>query len=567
MQAERVTELETQIGERSAFAMALRTRELRAERARQSGPGGLHHFIRYFWDVLEPTEKFVDGWPLHAICQHLEAVHNGYIQKLLITVPPGSMKSLACSVFYPAWQWSAGDRPSERYINFAYASYLTERDNERMLALLKSKKFQELWGPRRERDAKTGRIVDRGFKLTNQGKEKIGTSCTGWKLATSVGGVGTGERGSCIILDDPHSIKDDTSEVVRPETVRWFKEAMSNRLNNMDTSCIIAIMQRSHEADVAGTIIDEDMGYVHLNIPLHFESDNRCVTRINGKVFWSDPRTVDRECFWKERFSDKAVADIMKLGEHVYVGQYQQRPEPRGGGLFKRSYWRVYDAKDGKFPDLDYVVCSLDGAFTDKKQNDPNGFSAWGCFRDEDGNQAVILLSAWRKHLTLNGTARRRRSNEPWPRYKAETEHQWGVTQWVRYESARLGGDLVLIENKANGHDVFNEMLRLSEHDPWALQLQDPKGLDKWARGIRVQPVFTEGLVWRVERAFAKTAVDEMASFPRGRYDDITDSATQALWWLRKHGFLTSASTLTERAENAAHRAGKKRQPKPLYPV
>lgn len=571
------------------YARALRYAELREHRLEQSSnPGGLLPFIRYFWHILEPTEPFVEGWALAAMCAHLEAVDRGEIQKLLITVPPGSMKSLLCSVFFPLWQWGPREKPEQRFLNFAYAAHLTQRDNDRMLMVLKSPEWAELWGRRQEvvTDEVTGkrRVFWRGFTLRAEGKEKIATSRTGWKLATSVGGVGTGERGNVVILDDPHNLKDDNSEVVRPETVRWFKEAMSNRLNNMKRSVIIAIMQRSHEADVAGEIIDNDMGYVHLNIPMEFEADNRCVTRVQTpstfnnttEIFWQDPRIVDGQLMWPERFDHETVAAIKKLGEHVWVGQYQQRPEPRGGAIIKRAYWKPYviptkGKRKGKWPEFEYTVASLDSAFTEKNENDPSGFSIWGVFQAEDGSMCAMLLMAWRKWLTLGGTKKipAKQKWQGWADYKAETEQDWGLIHWVRYECARHKVDQLLIENKANGIDVYNECLKHAEHDPWSMTLIDPKNLDKLARINRVQPLFAEGLVWAIiEKAYAKTAIDEMAAAPRGRFRDITDSATQALWYLRKNGYLEHVEVQQKREERKRERAGKKvRGKQPLYGV
>jgi len=578
--ADRLVALQQEYGGRRVFALALHERMLRAERARQRDHGGLMHFIRYFWDILEPSQEFAEGWALEAMCLHLEAVHHGYIRKLLINVPPGSMKSLLCNVFFPAWQWTGGSRPTMRFLSFSYASHLTQRDNDKMLILMQHPRFKELWPKVWRRDGRgnlvkgaDGKPQEFEFELREQGKEKVGNKLTGWKLATSVGGVGTGERGDCVLLDDPHNVKDDNSEVVRPETVRWFKEAMSNRLNNMERSSIIAIMQRTHEADVAGEIISEKLGYVHLCIPLHFEIDRRCVTRLPGRpgVFWQDPRTEEGENFWESRFPPAAIDDIMMLGDHVYVGQYQQRPEPRGGGLFKRAYWQDYTPhiKNGAFPKLEFILASLDPAFTEKEENDPCGFSVWGIFRAPDGSMAAILLTAWRKHLLLNGGARSKRKAETWGDYKAETEHQWGVVQWVRYDCQRFKVDKLLVENKGGGQHIGQEIIAQSEHDAWAIEMVDPGRLDKLARGNRIQPAFADGLVWCIKaKAYAKLITDEMASFPRGRFKDLTDSATQALWWLRRNGFLQASDVLRTRQFRAAQRAGKQTKPKKaLYPV
>ena len=560
---DRLLDLETELGLSRTFAAAVRELELRAVRKSFTGPGGLLEFIKYFWHVLEPNRPFMHGWALRAMCDHLQAVTDGKITRLLINVPPGSMKSLLVNVFWPAWEWSAGGRPDLRYISFSYASHLTERDNQKFLDLLSCPEFVALY-PKME--------------LRDKGKVKVSNKRTGWKFATSVGGVGTGERGDRVMLDDPHNVKESESDVVRTETVRWFKEAMSNRLNDMTKSVIIVIMQRVHEDDVSGSILAEKLGYVHLCIPMEYEPDRRCVTRLQlpgvaGMVpFWQDPRRFEGECFWPQRFEPAAVVMCKLLGEHTFAGQYQQRPEPRGGGLFKRSYWRQWDMdpQRPKFPKAHYIVASLDGAFTEKKQNDPCGFTVWAAFTDLEGNACAITMTAWRKHLKLNGTCRAKRKDEKWIEYKAETEAEWGLIQWLGYECTRWGGvDKLLIENKANGHDVATELVR--QFPTWAksmVQLVDPGQNDKWARALRVQSVFAEGLIYTLDpklgRQWVKTLVDELAIFPRGRFDDQVDSVTQALWWLRKNGFLIMAE---EKRQAMVKREEFKRRLIPLYHV
>jgi predicted phage terminase large subunit-like protein len=353
-------------------------------------------------------------------------------------------------------------------------------------------------------------------------------------------------------------------------TTTWVREAMSNRLNDMDRSAIVVIMQRVHEDDVSGMIIADKLGYVHLCIPLEFEPDKRCVTYVKGKPFWADPRRVVDQCFWPERFTPGAMVAIKLMGEHAYAGQYQQRPEPRGGGLFKRDYWRRWEIVNNRFPTLHYIVASLDGAFTEKTANDPSGFTCWGVFTDHDNNQCAITLTAWRKHLPLHKNCRAKRKDESWAMYKAQTEQDWGLIQWLHYECNRWGKgvDKLLIEDKANGHDVANEMLRLFKYSKFIVQLVDPEGMDKWARAVRVQPVFAEGLIYTLDEKLGKKWVSELitelAMFPRGRFDDQVDSSTQALWFLRKNGFLVMAD---ERRAALVQKEEHKRKLTALYPM
>ena len=176
----------------------------RETRKNQSRRGGLIEFVRYFWHILEPKTRLVEGAALEAICRHLEAVTFGEINRLLMNVPPGFMKSLLTDVFWPAWEWGPMDLPHYRYVAFSYAASLTFRDNGRFRDLILSSEYQELWGKK--------------FRARKIGEEKVTNDKTGWKLASSVGGVGTGERGDRVLLDDPHNVKEAESETVRGET-------------------------------------------------------------------------------------------------------------------------------------------------------------------------------------------------------------------------------------------------------------------------------------------------------------------------------------------------------------
>jgi hypothetical protein len=342
-------------------------------------------------------------------------------------------------------------------------------------------------------------------------------------------------------------------------------------------------MQRVHQDDVSGTILAEELGYVHLMIPMEFEPDRRTVTYLPVKrppgsnddvelpkeLFWADPRKIDGECFWAERFPPRSVVECKLLGEFAFAGQYQQRPEPRGGGLFKRDYWRRYPMPDGQYPRPNFVVASLDGAFTEKKENDPCGFTCWGAFVDDEGNRAAITLTAWRRHLPLHKNVREKEKGETWAHYKHETEQDWGLIQWMHYECLRWGGvNKLLIENKANGLDVSNEMLRLFAWSKFVVEMCDPGQNDKFARAIAIQPVFAEGLIYtideRLKRQWPETLITDMALFPRGRFDDMVDSTTQAIKWLRKHGMLVMAE---EKRNNLIQQEEYKRRAMPIYEV
>jgi predicted phage terminase large subunit-like protein len=520
-----------------------REKFLRTTRKKHAEAGGLRHFVRYFWDTVEPNVPYVEGWALHAIFEHLEAVADGRITRLAINVAPGAMKSLACNVFFAAWLWACRDK-HKRVLAFSYAAYLTERDNQRFLDLLRSPKFVEMYG--------------RDITLREKGKIKISNTAKGWKFASSVGGVGTGERGDIIIVDDAHNIADGESKKIRETTNRWLVEAALNRLNNMTTGAVIIIGQRVHDNDVFGTIFDKQLGFVHLCIPMEYDPARHCTTSIG----WTDPRTVEGECFFPERFPEPVVAACKKLGSFAWASQYQQSPEVREGGLLPRDCWMMWEPEDNKWPRFDYIVASLDPAFTSKESNDPSGFTVWGAFKHK-GRRCVMLVQAWRKWLKLHGHEQVKLATETDDDFRQRCSPSWGLVEHVADACRRYKVDRLLIEPKASGITVAHEFVRLFP-DATPCVLVDPGKLDKEARAIRVQPILENEQVYRPNRRFAELVVAECALFPRGEYCDLVDSATQALYWLRQHGYLQRDDEM--RAEEL-RKASNYKVPPALYPA
>lgn len=530
-------------------------------------------FVRRHWHILEPGRQLVEGWPLEAICEHLEAITYGQVQKLLINVPPGFMKSLLTDVFWPAWEWGPRRLAHLRYVAFSYSSSLTERDNRRFRDVMLSHDYGRLFGDR--------------FALMKAGETLVSNDKTGWKLATSVGGVGTGERGDRVILDDPHNVKDSESDTVRQETVRWFREGMSNRLNDAEKSAVVVIMQRVHEEDVSGVILSEMRhDYEHLCIPMEWEGQ-KLISTVGNMAWNEDPRTVEGELAWAKRFSPLASRNLKTtVGPYAWAGQYQQSPTPRGGGIFRRDWWQVWDPPPDatgrtRFPAFEFVLASLDGAFGQKQENDYSALTVWGVFRDAvitvpgapfdrrqqamRGRPKIMLTHAWRHRLPLNGPEVERHPDETDAQFRARSQKHWGVVQWAADTCRRFRVDLLLIEAKANGIDVANELIRQYAGEGWGVQLVDPGRLDKVARAYSVQHILADSMLYAPDREWADDVITEMSVFPKTTHDDYTDTATQALKWLRDSGFAVHGHELER--EFAEQMSYKPSTPPPLYPA
>lgn len=276
-------------------------------------------FVREAWPILEPNAKLIWNWHLDAICDHLEAVTDGRITRLLINVPPGSSKSLICSVIWPAWEWASG-RASLRYLTTAFNDVPVKRDTRKCRDLILSEWYQSLWPE---------------IRLTRTGETSFANSATGTREGVAFGSL-TSQRGDRLIIDDPHSVETAESQAERQTTTRRFREGALNRLNDQERSAIVVVMQRLHADDVSGTILKMGMGFVHLCLPMEFEPERACRTSIG----FADPRTADGDLLDPVRFPREAVESLKSgMGSYAYAGQYQQRPTPREGGLFKRAWF------------------------------------------------------------------------------------------------------------------------------------------------------------------------------------------------------------------------------------
>jgi predicted phage terminase large subunit-like protein len=509
-------------------------------------------FLRGGWRYIDPS-PYIHGWHLDAIAEHLEAVTDGQIRRLIINVPPRHSKSSLVSVAWPAWTW-AQERigplsgPQVQFLSASYAQPLSTRDALKSRRLIQSPWFQQKWGSR--------------FSLTGDqnAKMRYENDKGGYRIATSVNGALTGEGGSCIIIDDPLNATDVTSSMAAIDSaVSWWDEAMSTRLNDPKTGAYVIIMQRLHESDLTGHILSANHDdWVHLCLPARYEADRHCSTVIG----WEDPRAKegDGAILAPSRFDDASLKRLeAALGPYGSAGQLQQRPEPRGGGIFKREWWQLWgneddplDIRNRTFPACEYIVASLDPAYTEKEENDYSAVTVWGVFRDErsEGNlPKIILLHAWRDRLAIHDLVQK--CAEICKRFKA---------------------DRLLIESKASGISVAQELRRLFAGELFGVQLVDPKGRDKEARAYAVQPLFADEMVYAPyrkyshgewgDREWCDMVITEMASFPRAPHDDLCDSATMALSHLRRIGLAVHE---TEVKRELAEEMMFKPEPKPLY--
>lgn len=481
----------------------------------------LHEFIRQAWHVVEPGAEFVDNWHLAFICEHLEAITDGHVledgtpyNRLLINVPPGTMKSMLVNIFWPAWEWGPCNMPHMRYICAAHQQNLAIRDSTKMRRLVTSDWYQERWGDR--------------VKLTGDqnAKTKFENTATGFREATAAGSI-TGGRADRVLIDDPLSVEGANSDAVRASTIEWFTEAVPTRLTSPKKSAIVVIMQRLHQDDVSGVILERKGfagTYDHICLPMRYETWR---DGIETKLGYTDPRTEAGELLFPSRFPVEVVDDLeAKLGPYATAGQHQQSPTPRGGGIIKDSWWQLWEPSE--YPEIEYIVASLDTAYSTKAdmKGDFSALTIWGVFSGDPRSRATRGVDRYGRDFDDNLPETYSSDLNAVP--KVILMHAWAerldihelVTKTAK-DCQKYKVDKILIENKAAGHSVAQEMRRLFSHESFAVQMYDPKSIDKLGRLYSVQHLFAEGMIYAPDKQWAEEVIKQVSVFPRGKHDDL----------------------------------------------
>lgn len=300
--------------------------DLLIERDRRRCKESFAEFVKAAWEVLEPDTELIWNWHMQALCDHLQALVEGKFlelglpNRLLINVPPGSSKSLLTSVLLQAWEWGPAGRPYTRYLSTAFNDVPVNRDTRKTRDLILSEWYQARWPE---------------VELVRKAEASFSNARTGTRQGIAFGSL-TSQRGDRLIIDDPHSTETAESDADRLRTTRRFREGAQNRLNDQKRSAIIVIMQRLHQDDVSGIIEQVGMNYIHLRLPMEFEVEKRCETPLG----FVDPRSEEGEILDPVRWPPEEIAALKRdMTSYAWAGQYQQRPAPREGGLFKRSWF------------------------------------------------------------------------------------------------------------------------------------------------------------------------------------------------------------------------------------
>jgi predicted phage terminase large subunit-like protein len=441
-------------------------------------------FVERSFYELNPNTEYLPNWHLEAIAEALEKCRAGVIRRLIITVPPRSLKSHMTSIAYVAWL--LGHEPTAQVICASYAQELADKLAADCRFIMNAGWYRSLFPWTRLAGAR-------------QAVHDFSTNQKGSRLATSVGGVLTGRGADYIIIDDPLKPEEALSETQRASVNAWFNHTLISRLNDKRSGRIVLIMQRLHEDDLVGHLLQQG-GWHLLKFPAIAEDDElHFFDTPYGKKAFSRKRGA---ALHPDREPLEVLASIREVqGEYNFSGQYQQSPAPLGGGMIREAWFKFYSDADtpGKFG---LIFQSWDTANKPTELSDFSVCTTWGV-RDNH----LYLLHVFRKRVGYPALKR-------------------AVLEQAKAFSAKT----VVIEDKASGTQLIQDLIGEGLH---SIQKYEPT-MEKIMRLHSVTSTIENGFCHLPEKAeWLAEYLHELATFPKGKFDDQVDSTSQGLDWFK----------------------------------
>ena len=437
-------------------------------------------FIEYAFGVIAPGKVFRPNWHLQAVAYKLAQVARGEVRRLIITMPPRNLKSIAASVALPAWV--LGRDPTERVVCVSYSDVLSRTHHNDFRALLNDPVYQAVF-PGTRIDPKKN--TEREIMTTRRGR----------RLATSIEGTVTGLGGNLMIIDDPIKPGEAHSEAVRNKVLDSYRSTLITRGDDKSKTRIVVVMQRVDAQDLAG-YLQEQGGYDLLSFPAIATDDGLFDL---GHGFQHMRRAGD---VLHPEHESRAILDEIRreMGPVAFSAQYQQAPIPPGGLIFKRE-WLHETGQPATSGAAQRIIISWDIALSETESG--------------DYSVGVVLLRDRDKFHVLEVMRGRWRFDEL-KRRVIDSQRRYGGTLVIEDSPISKGLIQTLRENSINVVSI-------------------KPTTDKRARAIAQSDLFAGGSIsLQARAAWLQEFKAELLAFPGGKHDDQVDALTQGLAYGRQ---------------------------------
>lgn len=469
--------------------------ELKKNRSRSN----LLNFIQY----VKPD--YHTEWFHRKVCHYLDLLETGKIKKLMVFLPPQHGKSEISSRMFPAYL--LGRNPKSKIALCSYGHILATGFNRNIQTYMDNDQYHELFpktmlnSERSDTDAKRG--VIRNTEMFETVKHR------GFVKTVGVGGGLTGTAVDIGIIDDPFKDRQTAnSEAIRESTWGWYNDVFLTRLHN--DSKILMLFTRWHEDDLAGRILDpenehydaeEAKEWIVVAIPALKEEEKPLPMAVDI----GDPREID-EALWPERHSAEKYFKRRRNNPIGFASLDQQRPKALGGNLIKTDWLEIIGANELPFnPDTKSSHFVIDGAYTEKQENDETGLIA---YYKHSGKIYIVNCTGVRKEMNelLNY----------FPNYALSNGYK--PSSYVRVEPKASGQSLISMLKQPQ----YGSLNAISVRNKWV-------GLGKMLRVENSLPALESGKVVLIRGEWNKRFLNQLEAFPNGTHDDMVDCLTYSV--------------------------------------
>lgn len=415
----------------------------------------------------------MDNWHQEAICNALERVVIGKCKRLVINIPPRAGKTEIAVINFIAW--CMGNFPDSEFIHASYSKRLATANAYSVRAIMQHEKFSEIFS----HTELAGDSKAKDEFRTAQGGIVYATGAEGTITGYGAGGMTERFKGA-IVIDDPHKAGEANSVTRRQNVLDWFATTMESRKNSPHTP-VIVIMQRLHEQDLTGWLLDGGNGE---------EWEHLCIPAIRE----------DGQSFWPRQFPMEMLDRLKSSNSYVFAGQYLQTPAPLGGGVFKEEWLRYWTT----LPEIEYCMIYADTAHKTGQENDRSWLQLWG--KGKDGNIYLIDMVRGRWEA---------------PQLLAHALAFWDKCKTNAPAIVRK----LKVEDKASGIGLVQQLKQKGVPVEGI-----PRDRDKVTRGYDTSPMVEAGRVYLPERHEALSdMLHEVSLFPVATHDDAVDPFMDAI--------------------------------------
>jgi predicted phage terminase large subunit-like protein len=456
----------------------------------------LASFTQKVFTTLNPGTPYRHNWHIEHLCHQLSRVERGELKRLIINVPPRSLKSITASIAFPAWVM--GRDSTKRIICASYSDAFARKLAIDAHTVVGAPWYQELFP---------------GFALTARRPSPLNlmTRQQGYRFGAGIGGSILGRGADLIIVDDPIKPIDALSRAERLRVNEAFDSTLFSRLDDKSQGAIVIIMQRLHEDDLVGHVFVRHEWELATLPAVATEDRDYALSDRPGHVY----RRVTGEVLHSNRESRETLEEIRRAqGSLTFSAQYQQAPIPPEGNIVKREWLCSYQRPPESF---DIVIVSWDTASTLSDKADYSVGAVWGA-----KGLDFYLLDVVRGRFEF-----------PELRREVIRLHQaWQASQTI-------------IEATELGRALLQDLRRSGPVRPTLIVSRG----DKEARFVAQSARFESRQVHvPIDAPWLAEWLNELLAFPNGRHDDQVDATSQAL------NFLYGKMSVARRARSVALR-------------